>query len=310
MPTTTTERNVRHRRKRTGLLAPLLEDLLQSPVNVEDDEDLKFLNTLLRKMYLRETERQNGKAVFSPSALSQCLRKVYLTRHSDELGISRMRSTKMQPNFYFLKGNWIHVQWQFACWKLHRKLPDDVYELIDVEHRITSKRGDHGGTVDVLNRVYGEHLIVDFKGLNVRDFGNIVRGGSSGYELQLSDYMVLKNSEIASTIPRMERALLLTENKGGPDSKHPIALHETIVELDEWLPNVKHRLGVLREHEAKEEIPAPECESIGTYQFTGCPFRGYCKAEVKKIQADRKRMEGGDTEYKLARPPSRKRSKR
>lgn len=307
---------MRHRRKRSGILVPMLEDLMQSPVGIDDNEDINFLNILLRKMLARERERKTGQNVFSPSSLSACLRKVYLTRHAEILGIERMRSTKVQPNFYFLKGNWIHVQWQFALWKLERKVNDtSIFQLIDVEHRIMSKHGDHGGTVDALVSCHSEPLIVDFKGLNVRDFGNIARGGASGYELQLADYMVLKNSERKRVVQvgPISRALLVTENKGGPDSQHPIALHESVVELDEWLPNVRHRLGVLREFEADdriEKIPPPECTSTTTFQFQGCPFRGYCKKEVKEIQEERKRLEGGDSEYRLARPPSRKRAKR
>jgi PD-(D/E)XK nuclease superfamily len=303
--TTTTERNVRHRRKRNGILVPLLEDLFREPLRIENDEDFHFIQNLIHKGQERE-RRRKSRAVFSPSALASCLRQVYLTRHHRALEIKPLRSTRMEPNFYFLTGEWLHIKWQFACWKLQQKINDPrIFRLIDCEYPIMSKRGDHGGTVDVLAAVNGEPMIVDFKGLNVNSFTSIVRGNASGYEIQLADYIMLYNShpDHRSRGERIERALLVVENKGGPTSGHPIALHERVVDLKDYKGLVQHRLGVLRDHEAKEEIPEPECNSTSSYQFQGCPFRGYCRKEVEAIQRKQKRkLQRSKSDYKVARP--------
>jgi hypothetical protein len=303
MPTKS-ERNIRHRRKRGGILVPLLEDLFTEPLRIRNDRDVIFIQSLLRKGIDRERQRSTA-PVFSPSSLSACLRQVYLTRHGKQLEIPRMRSSKMEPNFYFATGEWLHVKWQFACFQLQDKINNpDIFKLIACEYPIMSKRGDHGGTVDVWALIYREPFIVDFKGLNVRAFGAITRGEASGYEIQLSDYMMLFNSHPRHKADgnRIERALLVAENKGGPDANHPIALHETVIELEEHKKLVRHRLGVLREYEAKKEIPPPECTSTGTFQFQGCPFRKFCKKEVQEIHDRNKRAEGKESAYKVARP--------
>ena len=286
----------------------MLEDLFTYPLRVENDRDVQFISSLLRKGQERERARTSS-PVFSPSALSACLRKVYLTRHHEELGIPRLKSMKIEPNFYFATGEWLHLKWQFACWKLQERINDPkVFRLIACEYPITSKREDHGGTVDVYCSIYGELLIVDFKGLNVRAFTAITREEASGYEIQLADYMMLYNSKPANHANgnRIDRALLIAENKGGPDPQHPIALHEVVIELEDHKPLVRHRLGVLREHETQEEIPAAECTSVNTFQFQGCPFRKYCRKEVKEIQDRNKRAEGKEGSYKVARPTGRK----
>lgn len=290
---------------------PLLEDLLREPLRVESKADLNFINDLLKKGQERERAR-NERPVFSPSALSACLRQVYLTRHAKQLGIPRLKQSRIEPNFYFVTGEWLHLKWQFACWKLQEKINNpDIFKLVACEYPILSKRKDHGGTVDVFSFIYREPFIIDFKGLNVRDFGKIVRGEASGYEIQLTDYMMLYNAFPPNRVNghRIERALLIAENKGGPDNQHPIALHERVIEREEFHKLVKHRLGVLREHEAKEEIPAPECTSTGTFQFAGCPFRKFCRKEVEAIARARK-VEGAESSYKVARPTRTKKGRR
>lgn len=290
---------------------PLLEDLLREPVRVETEADRRFIQKLLKSGEEREARRQ-GKPVFSPSSMAACLRQVYLTRHARQLGISKLRSTKVEPNFYFLTGEWLHLKWQFACWKLEKKINNpDIFKLLACEYPILSKHGDHGGTVDVLAAINRELTIVDFKGLNVRDFAKIARGEASGYEIQLTDYMMLFNSQKAhhANNNRIERALLVVENKGGPTPGCPIALHESIINLKDYKGVVRHRLGVLREHEAEEKIPEPECQSTSTFQFQGCPFHGYCREEVKAIQKKRK-LQAGNSKYEVARPTARKRRAR
>ena len=315
--TTQTETRIKHKKTRSGILVPIIEDFMRKPVNVEDEVDVQFLAALTMKMAVREQTRENGKPVYSPSSLASCLRQVYLLRHHKELEIAKLREPRLQSNFYFLKGNFIHLQWQFAFHKMFREGVEGLepLEVDDVypewcEFRVMSKRRDHGGTVDVGIKIFGEPMFIDVKGVNVRTFGETTRGYAPvDYKLQLADYMMLYNS-LPSTEEKIKRSLLLSENKGGPDAKFPIALHETVVGLKVNRPEVRRRLEVLREHETSEEIPEPECTSTGTFQFGGCPFRKFCKKEVEEIQALRRKSERGTATYQVARPPSSRRKRK
>jgi hypothetical protein len=277
-----TEKLLKHKQRRKGVLVPLLEDLFQHPVEIEDDSDVEFLTDLIKLQVERGKNRSND-PLFSPSQLSECLRYVYLLKEGKTIGIPRAKPIRVEPNFYFFNGNFLHLKWQFALHKLERMIDDPkIFKLHGVEVRIVSKRKDHGGTVDALCSIYKEPVIVDFKGLNVRVFSSIAAGTiPPHYAVQLSDYGMLYNSQKGNGL-KISRALMVTENKGGPDPKHLISLHESEIVVATHLPEVKYRLGVLREHAEEGKIPDPECASTKTLQFQGCPFRKFCKEEVKE----------------------------
>lgn len=308
MPASNMQKLLRHKKNRKGVLVPLLEDLFQRQVEIESDEDVQWIVALLEKMVERQKNRTSA-PVFSPSQLSECLRYVYLLKYHKELEIPRLANTRVEPNFYFFNGNFLHIKWQFALYKLDKMLPDKVFKLVGVEVPILSKRKDHGGTVDAIVLIYGELYIVDFKGLNVRTFGEITRGYiPQQYAVQLSDYGMLYNSQKASGgVGKISKALLVSENKGGPDAKHLIALQETEIEVQTYIPEVRNRLEVLRENGKANSIPPPECVSTTTLQFLGCPFRKFCREEVKEIARQRRDAESKDTErYRVARPERRR----
>lgn len=276
---------------------PLLEDLFQKPVEIESEEDVEWITGVLNQMVERQQARMNT-PLFSPSQLAQCLRYVYLLKHHKELGIPRTGSVRVEPHFYFFNGNFLHLKWQFALYKLEKYIDDPkIFTLHGVEVPIVSKRGDHGGTVDALCSIHGEVVIPDFKGLNVRTFGEITRGYiPPEYASQLSNYGMLYNAgqKRNGNGPQILRGLLVSESKGGPDPKHLIALHEVEIPIKTHLPEVRRRLEVLREHGSKKTIPPPECQTTGSVQFLGCPFRKFCKEEVKAIQRRRAKSERQD----------------
>lgn len=307
------EKAIKHTRRRKGILVPLIEDFLRKPVNIEGDDDVEFLTELFEKMAEREDRRRTPESkVFSPSSLASCLRQVYLQKHHESLGIPASLKPRIEPNYYFLTGNFTHIKWQFLLYKMHVTLPDDVFQLIGVEVPILSKRKDHGGTIDVLAAIHGKLYPIDFKGLNVRTFGEITRGVlPTEYSVQVADYMVLLNSskEIRSLDlifgdqgPVFDKALIIAENKGGPTASHPAALVESVVEITEWRRVIQRRLGVLREHEQSNSIPDPECTSTKTLQFQGCPFARYCREEVKEIEQRRSADTGDSKDYRVAIP--------
>lgn len=301
---------IRHKKSRKGVLVPLLEDLFQSPVEPESKADLDFIASVLKRQLDRSKNRQEA-PVFSPSQLATCLRHVYLLKNHEQHEISKMASVRVEPNFYFFNGNWLHLKWQFALYKLDQRLPDDVFKLIGVEIPILSKHGDHGGTVDALCLIYGEPHIPDFKGLNVRAFGEITRGWiPPEYGIQLADYMMLANSQRVKVAAQITKGLLIVESKGGPDNRHLIALHEEEVEISTHLPEVRRRLKELRVHAEEASIPPPECQSTQTFQFVSCPFRGYCKEEVKRIERRRKRAESENSKGLSVASPGKRRNHR
>jgi hypothetical protein len=309
MPADNVQKLIRHKNRRSGILVPLLEDLFQSPVEPEDEADLNFIASVLKRQLERAQDRKNA-PLFSPSQLASCLRYVYLLKHHKELEIPRLASVRVEPNYYFFNGNWLHLKWQFALYKLDKQINDpEIFRLHGVEIPIVSKHGDHGGTVDSLCSIYGESVIVDFKGLNVRAFGEITRGFiPDAYVTQLADYGMLYNSQRNGK--RISKGLLITENKGGPDPKHLVALQESVVEISTHLPEVRSRLAELRKHGKEKSIPPPECISTTSFQFVSCPFRKFCREEVKKIERRRKRAEGENPPRFSVASPSKRRNTR
>jgi hypothetical protein len=277
---TATEKLLSHRKKRKGVLVPLLEDLFTRPVGIENIHDAAWIHTLMRKTLKREEERSLNR-VYGPSSLASCLRQVHLAKNHEELGIKRRVATKIEPNYYFNTGNWLHLKWQFALYKLNQKLPDEIFKLVGVEYRVESKHKDHAGTLDAIVVIRGEYYIVDVKGVNVRAFNNAVNGEVPlQYKIQISDYAMLMNVDKRYRFPKIERGIILYENKGGPTGGNPLALHEVLVDPNDHLPEIKFRLERLRQHEKEGTIPEPECQSIRETQFLQCPFRAFCKTEI------------------------------
>ena len=302
MPTAI-EKRISHSRRRKGVLVPLIEDfMLHGKPDVESQEDIDHLNFILEREVQREHDRKTKPGTFSPSALASCLRLVYLQRHYRQFGIRRLKEPRLEPMYYWLTGDFIHLKWQFVFWKMDKFYSDDVFKWVDVEVSVESKRGDHRGTIDNIGEIYRIPYIIDWKGVNVRTFGDTVNGNAPlSYRVQLADYIMLYNAERTRKGPRIERGLLLTENKGGPTKRQPIALHETEVMLKDYLPEVRSRLEVLRQHEEEGEIPSPECVSVNTFQFQSCPFRKFCRQEVTQIA----REKAGDKEnsrFRVATP--------
>lgn len=338
-----TEKGISQKRRDTAsgqFLVPLLHDLLKSPLDIETEEDAKFVHALAMKQVERNHARVNGDGVFSPSGLASCLRRVYLSKNWKKLGIERVSLPAIEPHFYFFTGNFLHLKWQYALYKLSAH---PAWTLIDVEVPVISKRKDHGGTIDVLGlldfnwlRENGfvvpkslgvELVIVDVKGLNVRNWQKLDQGDiPHDYRIQVADYGMLFNSASQNggvkpskemvkhffpdgKFPKIKRAILLSENKGGPDYRHPAALTEQTVRVKDNLPDVRARLEALRTHEEEKTIPEIECESTKGIQFQGCPFSAHCKEEVKKVE--RKRAKDRNTkQYRVATPKRSNRSRR
>lgn len=301
MPRTQIEKRIRHQRKRKGILVPLIEDFMTRPVNIESQADADWIHALTETMIEREERRRLDEKVFSPSALSECLRYIYFAKNFKELGIPKVFTSRVEPNFYFLTGNFLHIKWQFALYKLDKITDDDDFKLIAVEYQVISKHGDHGGTIDVLCEVDREPLIVDFKGLNVRDWGRIARNEiPHAYRIQCADYGMLYNASKERPTGKVKRTLLIAENKGGPTNDYPAALTESEINVRENLPEVRARLEVLRTHEKENTIPQAECVSTHTVQFLGCPFRKYCKEEVQAIERERKSADSNSKKHRLA----------
>jgi hypothetical protein len=331
MSPTQLEKSITQRRQSEGLLRPLLEEMFRQPVRMETEEDIEFLRYVATKSAGREVERNNN-LVFSPSGLASCMRRVYLGRHWKDMGLERVVLPNVQTQGIFSLGDFIHLQWHFYLFKLN-ELMGDKFILIDVEIPVMSKRKDHGGTIDAVGYLVEHELpvLIDYKGWNVRNWQAALKGIDHSTRIQVVDYMMLLNSNggwlnllavedqeaLKSTgvkLPeKIQDALVLAINKGGPDPKHPLGLHEIRVSLKDNLPDVQARLGVLREHETNQEIPAPECTSTKIVQFQGCPFAEFCRKEVKQIEVRNRAAVSSDTKrqpLRVATPTRANRSRR
>jgi hypothetical protein len=198
---------------------------------------------------------------------------------------------------------------------LSQRFPDD-FILIDTEVMVTSKRKDHGGTIDVVAYLprLEEFVIIDMKGLNVRSFKHIDEGNPPhDYRIQVADYGMLWNSQRTLTedmmavleilgvkkFPTVKRGFILAENKGGPDTSHPAALTEHEIIIKENIPDVRARLETLRAHEEEDTVPEIECTSTRLIKFTGCPFAEICRGEVKAAE---KLARSDPRKYRVAQP--------
>jgi hypothetical protein len=299
MPTPTETRILQRRRASESgdKLRPILERLLEEECIPEDEEDFAFMANLLKA---RANPREKG--VFSPSMLGSCVRQAYFAKTGEE----KHKAHSTQTNGYFLKGNFVHLQWQFALWKAHRRgllelvrIEAETPELdlfgdgtrLAVEVRVVSKTGDFGGTIDALVIIDGEVFVVDFKGINQIDYQRAIKNGiKEEYRVQIVGYaMLLNGSHVFGFV--VKRCLLVSENKAGPVSgaKSPLALHEQIVEVDDYKHIVRRKLTRLRNHVAEASLPAPACVSTRHNGFQECPFNRHCRAEVRAIQAERER---------------------
>jgi len=264
---------------RKGVLVPLIEQFMTaSPVQIETPEDVKFLTDLATRMMLRESARQeDGLRYYSPSSLGErCLRKAYLARHATR-NPHAPAPYGLDSHYYFLTGNFIHMKWQFALYKLEKYIANGtIFRTYGHEIPVASKRGDHRGTIDQIVFIYEEPYVLDFKGLNVFSAKKVALGNIPvSYRIQVADYLVLWNSQ--KQLPfRIEKGLLVVEDKGGGEK----FLHESLVTLVEDGERARRRLRKLREHEQRGEMPAPLCRSLKDKTFQGCQFRSICWDEV------------------------------
>jgi hypothetical protein len=307
--TTPTERRIIGKR-RTLLsgtkLIPILEELLEKPVEIEDESDFRYMDMLIRA---RAVPRLGG--VYSPSALGDCTRKAYFMKRGEK----RVPMMSPQTHGYFLHGNFIHLKWQFALWKAHQlkkitlgAVPgvgpldfwgDGTRPAVEVRVR----DNDFGGTIDAIVYIGREKYIVDFKGVNLIDFQRTVkRGAPVGYRRQLVGYGMIAEKVLSLDLAG---CLLISECKAGPlgGRGNPIALHETFVPIEDHRGDVERRLRTLRWFDAKEELPPPECVSTIHMGFQECPFSGRCREEVRQIQREREsRAKVEPRDWKPSRP--------
>jgi hypothetical protein len=308
MPTPTERRIIGKRRTlQTGaVLIPILEELLEKPVEIEDEEDFRFMDMLVRA---RAVRREKG--VYSPSMLGACVRKAYFSKRGEK----RLPMMSPQTHGYFLHGNFIHLKWQFALWKAHRAKKITLVAVpgtgaLDfygngtrpaVEVRVVDE--DFGGTIDIIPIIDDKAYVVDFKGINLIDFQRTVkRGAPVAYRRQLVGYGMIAGKKLKIDLAG---CLLISECKAGPvgGRGNPIALHETFVPIEDYRGDVVRRLRTLRWFDAKEELPPPECTSTIHMGFQECPFNQRCREEVRQIQHEREsRAAQQPRDWKPSRP--------
>lgn len=270
-----------------------MEEFMQRPIEIEDKADRQFLALLIRAR-----ARPRKKGVYSPSMLSECVRKVYFTK----TGVKGYRLPRPDSNAIFLDGNFRHFKWQFLMWKMHRA---GIIQLVDVgsiclgtEIYVENERGDYGGTLDNLIYIPDVDFMctVDWKGMNGNSFmGSVGKGPGLKYAQQSVGYAGLANFSLRDRLPKkIESVLIIGENKNGPVktrmTNSPIALHEWKLDLEDYSILVAKRLKKLRAHERKKETPPPECVSTQRMMFKDCPFNKHCLGEVQAIERRGKKM--------------------
>ena len=117
---TQTEAAIRHRKKSSGILVPMIEEFMRSPVNIEDERDLDFLEKLHRRMKTAGEPAQGAEGrllslrsgiLSAPGLPSPPFQGAWdLYQHQ----------LRPDPNFYFLTGNFLHLKWMFVLYKMER----------------------------------------------------------------------------------------------------------------------------------------------------------------------------------------------
>jgi hypothetical protein len=279
--------------KRAGrskaIFVPKIEEFLQRPIEIEDDGDREFLASLIQ---VRSTPRKKG--VYSPSMLASCLRQIYLIKSGE---VTPKKLHRIEASGFFLDGNFRHFKWQFAVWKMHRagviQLVDVGTECIGTEIYVENEKRDFGGTLDQLVYLPEENIIVtnDYKGMNGNSFANSInRGPGDRYIWQSVGYAKLANSYL--DLPqKIDSVLIIGENKNGPVNnrrvKTPLGLYEWRIPITDHEFTVSRRLKTLRAHERRQELPPIECHSTRQMMFKDCPFAGFCRGEVERVEKKR-----------------------
>ena len=120
----------------------MLEDLFTKPVEIETDEDVEWIEQLLKRMVVRQNDRTH-RPLYSPSQMSECLRYVYLLKHRKELGLQRVGSRSASTHYYFFNGNFsCTLSGSLRCGNLNKpSMTRQVFRLHGVEIPIVSKSG-------------------------------------------------------------------------------------------------------------------------------------------------------------------------
>ena len=276
------EKEIRRIQSPKGILVPLVQNFLtNSPCTIESAEDVKFLAGLQALMAARENARQeDGLGYYSPSSLGEhCLRKAYLQRHAKRNPHGPPSPHGMMAHYYFLTGNFIHIKWQFALYKMEKYIANSaIFRVHGYEIPVASKHGDHRGTIDNIVFIREEPFVLDWKGLNFFSAKKVALGNVPvEYRTQVADYLLLWNSQKGAPF-RIERALLVVEDKGGGEN----FLQEAVITLAEDGARARRRLKKLRAHEASGQMPSPSCKSLKDKQFQSCQFRTICHDEVEQ----------------------------
>jgi hypothetical protein len=291
VPRTLVERKIIEARRRKGVLVPILEEILENMVEVEDELDEKFMLDLMRA---RRAPREKG--VFSPSMLGSCMRKAYFAK----TGKQKFPATSPTTNYYFFDGDFRHYKWQFALWKAHRA------GLLDASWR----RGTGLPSERRFRRNHRCHCQYRRQGLHRGLQGDASHcvpdlrawGTPDDYKIQIIGYGQIVNLACAFESfmgeflgIEVEFCLLIGESKGGPSQRGSsvIALHEDKLAVKEHRAKVKRKMHTLRRYVTNEEVPPPACTNTRIKLFQECPFAPHCREEVKLIQ---KRLEADKKE--------------
>jgi hypothetical protein len=269
------ERQLSQEQHRTGILVPLLEDYMKTNYGYWDQDDQDYLSRLMLNDSRREKRRRRSET-YSPSLLGGCRRRTFLAKHHRELDIKPLTRIKPETSHHFWTGTWAHLRLQLRLYQLQKH---GALTLEGTEIPI-GRRG-HSGTVDAVVTINGRNYVVDFKFINDRAFQMIVdKQVPEHYKIQIADYVVLLRAERW----QIDGALLIAERKSGPTPDYPAALCEYRVNLKVNIPKAVARIEELKGHAEAHTIPDPECQAITQHQFQNCPFRNYCRQEVREIQ--------------------------
>lgn len=333
----------KRRAKKSGaILVPILEAVLENECIPETPQDFQFMDMLVRARALPRREGVFSPSMLGSCVRQAYFAKRGVEKHrafspqtngyflhgnfvhlkwqfalwrAHTLGMLELVTVPIEHELELVNRAIPAEGWGWDKYRSEWKQALDFYgngTRPGVEVRVIVD-DDFGGTIDGLVRTKPYRVrndlplahVVDFKGINVIEFQRTLRKGAKvEYRRQIVGYGDNVNR---SDLPvQVEDCLLVSENKAGPtnsSSQSPLALHETRVQIEEHLPDVKRRLRTLRWYDKRDETPEPECVSTLHMAFQECPFNRFCLEEVRAKQRERERRQAKRSRnLKVARP--------
>lgn len=208
---------------------------------------------------LAERPRPGGR--FSPSSLCGCERQAAFKF----LGVKGRKKLDPDLEAKFDDGNWRHHKWDAIFYDMEAVLGKKVFKVLSIEEDVAIPELHIAGSLDAAVRIYGEKVVVDFKGINDRGyyFVNSRDQPIASHVLQLITYCKAR---------KIYKGIIFYDNKNDQLTRSFVISFtpDEFEQVEQWCNRVIEKMN-------RKRLPdmASGCEG-GTFQYNRCPFARLC----------------------------------